>query len=203
MTRPTHPVPAQLTAIRRLPPSAAWSTAALAVLGIGHVARPRSWRRARRPPVLAPSSLRSKIVHRTPRDVSLRAVPSPRPDAPPVMTAEMPLRSMRRMLRAAPRRPPKPGSGRAPRRGDRDQGRRRTRPAGPWRPPRRGGRPGRSWRHRNAPSPRRSAPARAGSSANSSSGSHRSRLATGLPAELRHPRRCHPSHHRSRKQFTT
>ena len=27
MTRPTHPVPAQLTAMRRLPPSAAWSTA--------------------------------------------------------------------------------------------------------------------------------------------------------------------------------
>src|SRR5579863_7103761 len=47
----------------------------------------------------APSSLRSKIVHRTPAEVSVRAVPSPNPDAPPVMTAEMPLRSMRRMLR--------------------------------------------------------------------------------------------------------
>ena len=33
MTRPTQPVPAQLTAMRRLPPSAAWSTARLAVLG--------------------------------------------------------------------------------------------------------------------------------------------------------------------------
>ena len=27
MTRPTQPVPAQFTAMRRLPPSAAWSTA--------------------------------------------------------------------------------------------------------------------------------------------------------------------------------
>ena len=38
MTRPTHPVPAQLTAMRRLPPSAAWSTAFWQSSGIGDVA---------------------------------------------------------------------------------------------------------------------------------------------------------------------
>ena len=35
------------------------------------------------------------------------------------------------------------------------------------------------------------------------SGSHRSRLATGFLALLSHPLASQPSHHRSRKQFTT
>src|SRR5437764_14597889 len=34
-------------------------------------------------------------------------------------------------------------------------------------------------------------------------GSHRSRLATGFLALFNHPRAIHPSHQRSRKQFTT
>ena len=84
---------------------------ALAVVGVGDVAGDVLALAPRSPATfLAPSSLRSKIVHRTPRDESVRAVPSPSPDAPPVMTAEMPLRSMRRMLRALPHRPPSPHS---------------------------------------------------------------------------------------------
>ena len=35
------------------------------------------------------------------------------------------------------------------------------------------------------------------------SGSQRSRLATGFFAVFFHPRLSHPSHHRSRKQWTT
>ena len=49
--------------------------------------------------------------------------------------------------------------------------------------------------HRNVTSPR----ARTASI----SGSHRSRLATGFFALLSQPRASQPSHHRSRKQFTT
>ena len=95
MTRPTQPVPAQLTAIRRLPPSAAWSTARWA--SAGSVTSPPTKLAAE--PIdattsLPRSSFRSNTVTRTPSLASLRAVASPRPEAPPVMMAELPLISM-------------------------------------------------------------------------------------------------------------
>ena len=95
MTRPTQPVPAQLTAMRRLPPSAAWSTAFWQ--SSGSVTSPPT--KLALAPISATtslprSSLRSKTVTRTPSAASLRAVASPRPEAPPVMIAELPLISM-------------------------------------------------------------------------------------------------------------
>jgi hypothetical protein len=94
MTRPAQPVPAQLTAMRSVPTSAAWSTARWQ--SSGSVTSPA----ANSPPIstatdLAPSSLRSKTTTFAPRAASARAVAAPRPEAPPVMMAELPLISIR------------------------------------------------------------------------------------------------------------
>ena len=89
MTRPTQPVPAQLTATRSVPPSAAWSTA-----------RWQSSGSVTSPPTYVATDLAGDLLgpvlvpveddapgRRAP--TRARAVAAPSPDAPPVTIAEL------------------------------------------------------------------------------------------------------------------
>ena len=102
MTRPTQPVPAQFTAIRRLPPVGRLVDRPLAVLGIGDVAGHVVGRRSPRPRLLGPVLVAVEDgAPATPCAARARAVAAPRPEAPPVMIADIPLSSMAAMRTGA------------------------------------------------------------------------------------------------------
>ena len=93
MVRVAQPTPAAVTRARSGPSSLAASTAAMTWSTLATSA----W--AKMPPTsLATASpfsgFMSTMTHRAPRAASRRTVASPRPEAPPVTIAEMPLRSM-------------------------------------------------------------------------------------------------------------
>src|SRR5579875_2404952 len=189
-TRWAQPIPAQLTATRNGPRREASSTAR--ATSSGEVTSPPT-KAVRSPsylPSLSPASgLRSRMTQEAPAPTSLRTVASPSPDAPPLASAEIPFSSIRVTVGTTAAPPPR-------------------RPYGPVRPsclvaastasPSTSslrGSPACPLTQENDTSPRRTT--------SSTRGRHRSWLATGLPAALRHPLRSHPAHHLWRKQLTT
>ena len=202
ITRPTQPVPAQLTAMRRLPPSAAWSTAFWQ--SSGSVTSPPD--EIGVGPDLTDDFLAPLLVpveHGDPDpdggELAGGGLAEARGPAGDDCGTSLDLhaRRLRERRRRSQNAVPAPGAA-GPSAG----------PAGPCGLlPAAASVASRSTtsfiRSPEWPLTQSKVTGRSGSSARGSSSRHRSWLATGFPWVLRQPRRFHPTHHCWRKQLTT